>query len=139
MITIRSARFANADNTAIVAETVEAGSVALEAPRSGMAPERVEAWNAAMLLGPAPYEVPPPPDPGVHIAWIEQALVEIGKLDAVEAAVAQDRATQALWRRVTTMRKTDPEVVTIAAALGIDRDALFARAEEIRAARGGSA
>lgn len=71
----------------------------------------------------------------VHIAWLEQALIEISKLGAVNAAVAADPATASLWRRVVMVNKSDPHVVAVAAALRIDLDTLFARAEAIRRER----
>jgi len=75
------------------------------------------------------------PITAVHIAWLEQALLEIGKLDAVNAAVAADPVKASLWRRVVTVNRNDPDVIAVAAALDIDLDALFARADAIRRER----
>lgn len=74
----------------------------------------------------------------VHIAWLEAALAEAGALDGVNAAVAAAGAVKlALWKRVTTIRRNDPDVVAIAGALSLDLDALFIRADEIRSERQG--
>ena len=88
-------------------------------------------WKEAAPEPAKPFSV------GTHIAWVEQALIEIGKLDDVEAAVAaSSKATQSLWRRAQTLLPTDPEVAGICAFLGIDAAELFRRAEDIRRERG---
>lgn len=80
--------------------------------------------------------VPVAANGAVHIAYLKLALAEAGALDAVDAAVkSAGRAQEILWDYATTIRQTDPEVVTIGAALGLDLDAVFARAEELRKAR----
>lgn len=80
--------------------------------------------------------IPVAPQGAIHIAWLKLALEEVGKLDDVDAAVAHaGRAYQILWDYATTIRRTDPEVVAIGAALDLDLDAVFARAEELRKAR----
>jgi len=76
-----------------------------------------------------------PPITEVHIAWLEQALLEIGKLDAVNAAIAGDPTKASLWRRVVTVSRNDRDVIEVAAALAIDLDALFSRADAIRRER----
>jgi len=78
---------------------------------------------------------PEPTVTAVHIAWLEQALKEIDKLDAVNAAVAADPAKASLWRRVVTVNRNDPDVIAVASALDIDLDTLFARADAIRRER----
>lgn len=75
--------------------------------------------------------------PEVHIAYLRLALAEIGRLDAVNAAVqSAGVAYQQLWDYATTIQRTDAEVVAIGRALGVDLDAVFSRADEIRRARG---
>ncbi len=71
----------------------------------------------------------------VHKSWLTLALLEIDKLDAVTRAVKANRAAAVLWDTATTIGRHDPEVLMIGAALGIDLDALFARADAIRASR----
>lgn len=71
-----------------------------------------------------------------HVAWIEAALAEIGKLEAVNAAVAAAGPVKlALWRRATTIKISDPDIAAIAAAIKIDLTALFDRADALRRAR----
>ncbi len=88
------------------------------------------------LLGGGVLDVPPPEQvTEIHIAWLEQALLEIGKLDAVNAAVASDPVKASLWKRVTDVSLYDPDVKAIGGALGIDLFALFERADAIRQSR----
>jgi hypothetical protein len=78
---------------------------------------------------------PPPPVDEVHIAYVKQALDEAGKLDAVDAA-ADAAGKGALWRFATSITGTEPDVMAIAQALGIDLDAILTAARTIRASRG---
>jgi hypothetical protein len=80
----------------------------------------------------SPHVVPVRPR-AVHAAWIKAALADIGKLSAVNAAVAAAGPVKAaLWDSVTTVREDHSDIVAIAAALRIDLPALFTRAEQIR-------
>jgi hypothetical protein len=81
--------------------------------------------------------IPVPVQP-VHIAWLKLALHDIGKLQAVEAAVKQDARVSILWASVTTISPTDPEVVMLSKALAIDIPTLFAAAHAIASQRAGS-
>lgn len=79
----------------------------------------------------------PPPDPPVEVIsvpWLKAALAQIGKLAAVNAVVT-DPVKKALWDSATEMRRDDPDMITVATALSIDLDDLWARAKAIRAAR----
>jgi len=74
----------------------------------------------------------------IHPAWLRLALIEIDKLDAVNAAVAQQGAVKvALWEYATTIAENDVDVSAIATALSIDLAALFDRGYAIRDARQG--
>lgn len=76
------------------------------------------------------------PVSSIHVAWLRAALAEAGKLAAVDAAVSsQGDVKKALWDFATSISKADADVVAIAAALKLDLDALFNRAEEIRKER----
>jgi hypothetical protein len=90
-----------------------------------MTPEEIASLPTAVSL--------PEPPRSSHVAWIEQALIEIGKLSAVNAAVsAGGEAKASLWRRATTIRINDPDIISIATALQIDLPALFDRADALR-------
>lgn len=79
---------------------------------------------------------PPPVSTELHAAWIRAALADFGKADAVNAAVAAaGPVKQALWDFATTISRNDPDVIAIASACNIDLEALFRRADELRAAR----
>ena len=90
-----------------------------------------DGWDGAQFIDNR-ARAPEPPVTGVHIAWLEQALIEIDKLDAVNAAVAADPAKASLWRRVVTVNRNDRDVIEVATALQIDLNALFSRADAIR-------
>jgi hypothetical protein len=87
-------------------------------------------------------DVPRPPQPPVvnetrsmHAAWIKAALADMGKLAAVDAAVKAAGPVQvALWTNVTSISIADASVNVIAAALNIDLEVLFDRAEALRLA-----
>lgn len=75
----------------------------------------------------------------IHIAWFKAALADLGKLDAVEAAVATlPAAKRIMWEYATSIIETDADVIAIAGALRIDLAAVFDRAEEIRAGKFGA-
>lgn len=81
----------------------------------------------------ANYVAPPAPVRTIHPAWLRLALIEIDKLDAVNAAVASQGATKvALWEYATTISENDPDVNAVATALSIDLAALFTRGFAIR-------
>lgn len=74
----------------------------------------------------------------VHAAWFRAALAEIGAVENVNRAVAaQGPVAATLWEYATTIRSDDPDVIAVAAAVGVDLSALFARALEIRGQRAG--
>ena len=90
---------------------------------------------SAAASQPSPPTIPQGPRT-IHPAWLRLALIEIDKLDAVNAAVASQGAVKAtLWEYATTIAEDDADVNAIATALSIDLAALFDRAEEIRNSR----
>ena len=58
-----------------------------------------------------------------------RALTQLGKLDAVDAAVAKaSPLSQRLWARAASFPRSDPQVIAIATAIGMttaDLDALY--------------
>lgn len=85
---------------------------------------------------PAP-PVEPLPVTSVHGAYLRAALAEAGDLDRVYEAHASDPIKLELFRGATSFSRGEPDLETGAAALGINLDARFARADEIRRNRGG--
>lgn len=77
--------------------------------------------------------LPAPPVETIRVAWVKASLAQIGKLEPVNAAVT-DPVLKALWDSATEIRRDDPDMVEVAAALSIDLDHLWARARAIRAA-----
>jgi hypothetical protein len=81
----------------------------------------------------------PVPPREIHIAWLKAALADLGKLDAVEAAVATlPAAKRIMWEYATSIIETDADVIAIAGALRIDLAAVFDRAEAIRSGKFGA-
>lgn len=91
--------------------------------------------DLALKLREQPF--PQHPIETIRTAWLKAALAQIGKLADVNAAVT-DPVFKALWDSATEIRRNDPDVIAVAAALAIDLDDLWARARAIRAARSGS-
>lgn len=85
--------------------------------------------RAALTGEPAPAA----PVETIRVAWVKAALAEIDKLNAVNAAIS-DPLLLALWTSATEIRRDDPDMIAIAAALNIDLDDLWVRARAIRAA-----
>jgi hypothetical protein len=83
-------------------------------------------------FGPLPAPVPTPPRE-IHVAWFKAALADMGKLDAVDTAVATLPATkQVMWEYATSINETDTDVIATAKALKINLAKVFDRAETIR-------
>ena len=81
----------------------------------------------------AAYIAPPAPPREIHVAWFKAALADMGKLDAVDVAVATlPDAKQVMWEYATSINETDADVIAIAGALKINLAAVFDRAEAIR-------
>ena len=69
----------------------------------------------------------------IHVAWFKAALADIGKLDAVDAAVATlPAAKQVMWEYATSINEADADVVAIAGALSINLATVFDKAETLR-------
>lgn len=81
----------------------------------------------------APFFPSPAMPREMHVAWFKAALADMGKLNAVDAAVATLPATkQVMWEYATSINETDADVIAIADALQINLAAVFDRAEAIR-------
>jgi hypothetical protein len=81
----------------------------------------------------AAYVAPPAPPREIHVAWFKAALADMGKLDAVDAAVATlPAAKQVMWEYATSINEADADVIAIAGALKINLAAVFDKAETIR-------
>lgn len=77
--------------------------------------------------------IPPPPVPDeVSAMQAQLVLDQTGRLDAVEAAIAQaSRQVQIYWAKATTLHRQHPVLLQMAQALGMtsdDLDALFVAA-----------
>jgi hypothetical protein len=69
----------------------------------------------------------------IHVAWFKAALADMGKLNAVDAAVATlPAAKQVMWEYATSINEADADVIAIASALKINLAAVFDKAETIR-------
>lgn len=101
---------------------------------------QIEVAEKAARIAEIKSQIPatPSPETAIHKAWVRAALASAGHLAAVDAAVQQAGAVKwELWANATAIDRNDSDVVAIAAALGIDLDAVFTEARAIRAARGG--
>ena len=77
-----------------------------------------------------------PPIMVIHKAYINAALSQMDKLDAVNQAVATMPAwKQQLWEFPSNINIGDADVVAVCDALSIDRRKLFDLAETIRTSR----
>jgi hypothetical protein len=86
------------------------------------------AWLAA---GNVPTPLPPEPPPSiVTMRQARLALLAVGLLDEVEAAIT-DPADRIEWEYATTVVRDSPLVVSLSASLGLDLDALFEMAAEL--------
>jgi hypothetical protein len=86
----------------------------------------------------ADFVAPSFPSPAMpretHIAWFRVALAAMGKLDAVNAAVATLPADKRImWEYATSIIEADADVIAIADALNINLATVFDNAETIRA------
>lgn len=80
----------------------------------------------------APY-VPPVMPLVEHMAWIKIALDEMGKLQAIDDLVAGlPKSKRLLWEYGTSVKDTDPDVVSIAAIAGVPVSDVFALAAQKR-------
>jgi len=132
--TFLAARYANAEQTAAVAETEEAASVALSAV------DTPEDWAALMASGIpiAPYEQPEPPLGPLTARQLRLGLVAAGfSLGDVEAAIdaiedQTDREVARIeWEYATTFERSHPLIEQVGAALGLTPeqiDAMWAEA-----------
>lgn len=86
----------------------------------------------AIIIAPPPVPVPSSISP----AQARLALLGVGLLDEVEAAVAAaDRVTQIAWSQATSIERDSPTVAGLSAALGLSAaqlDALFIAGAAIR-------
>ncbi|MEI8144242.1 MAG: hypothetical protein WCH83_02145 [Alphaproteobacteria bacterium] len=81
-----------------------------------------------------PFTPPPLPEPVIQVAWFRAALAEAGRINDVDSAVDQaGPVPRQLWDYATSIRRGHPMVVAIASQLQLDLDALFSRAEALRA------
>lgn len=82
-----------------------------------------------------PAYVPPVIPRSVRMAYFRIALKRIGKLEAVDAAVAShpDPESIELWTYASWVHESNPVVIQIAAALSVDLTALFDSAVAIGA------
>jgi hypothetical protein len=95
---------------------------------SRMAPAEAPRWWAGVAR-----DAPAPPAPPVPLSisplQARRALLAAGLLDDVEAALAEaPRETQLAWEYAVEVRRDDPMLITVAAALGLSAeqvDALF--------------
>jgi hypothetical protein len=90
-----------------------------------------------------PYVAPAPVPPQIDLLWAELALQGAGLFEAyqavVTAAAEADVTTRIIVARAQSWRRTDPTLVTMAAALGLtdaDVDNLFRSAESLAKAAG---
>jgi hypothetical protein len=82
----------------------------------------------------AAYVAPPAPPREIHVAWFKAALADMGKLNAVDAAVATlPAAKQVMWEYATSINEADADVIAIASSLRINLATVFNKAETIRA------
>lgn len=94
---------------------------------------RVPATQAPRWWTGIPFEPPAPEPPAVPVAisplQARRALLAAGLLDDVEAALAEaPRETQLAWEYAVELRRDDPMLIAVAAALGLTEeqvDALF--------------
>ncbi len=143
-------KWANAEQT-MIDLTIKWDGMAEELPFTA-SPADSEAhgraiYDAALAgnFGPiAAYVPPPPPEPvvpqSVTMRQARLALLQIGKLDAVSAALAaipdpaQRTAAQIEWEYAAVIERNSPLVTSLAAGLGLtaaDIDALFEAASRI--------
>lgn len=72
-----------------------------------------------------PASLPPPVPDRVSPRQARLALLAIDKLDAANAIVAQaGPSTHIAWEFSTYVLRNDPDVIALAAAIGIDEEAL---------------
>jgi hypothetical protein len=73
--------------------------------------------------------------PVVSMMQCQLALLAVGKLDEVEAAIAQaDRAVQISWRTASIVRRDNPIIELVSASVGLSSaevDALFEQAAQL--------
>jgi hypothetical protein len=116
--------------------TAERGHVLLSPGSDDQVEGAVEGWLAAGGEALPRAEPKPTVSNEVHGAYLRAALAEAGKLDTVRAALAKQPVKLALFEGATSFRRGEPDLEAGAEALGIDLDAMFARAEELRRSRG---
>lgn len=122
---ILSARYANNENTAVIAITDSAGAVALSAA------DHPEVFAALLESGVAiaPYEAPPAPVRCASALALRYALNAAGQRAAWDTALAaQSQGTRDYWAAEPNPPETSPKLNRIAAAAGVDLKALFDRA-----------
>ena len=126
--TITGAKYANAENTAAVLNTQEAGAVLVSAR------DTPELWAAMLTWGtPSAYESPVvvPMEVGRVQAkiWLHRA----GKLSAVQAYIdaSVDAELQLWWNEANVFRRDNPHVIGLASGFNIDLDVAFIEAAAI--------
>lgn len=127
--TIQSASYANAQNTAAVIQTVEAGAVLVSAV------DTPEAWAAMLQWGtPAAYQAPPEPVP-MEVGRVQAKiwLHRAGKLTAVQGHIdnAEDPELTLWWNEANTFRRDNPYIVALASGFNIDLNVAFTEAAGI--------
>jgi protein tyrosine phosphatase len=101
--------------------------------RIKLTPEEVAVVVARDAHPPAAFD-----ESEVHKAYVNAALAEIEKLDAVNAAVASMSVVkQQFWEYASHISPVSKDVVAVCDALEIDRESLFIRARELRSEQGG--
>jgi hypothetical protein len=110
---ILSARYANPDNTAIVAVFDDIGAKALSAA------DTPDLWDLAVSFGPTPY-VPPVPA-SVTPVQARRALRAAGLYDTVVSTVAAstDPDIQDTWEYAGAWERNNPHINNLAVALGL--------------------
>lgn len=121
ILTIQGAAFANAEHTAAVLQTLEAGAVLASAV------DTPELWAAMLAQGtPAPYEPPHEVPEVVSPFQARAALMQFELLDDVTALMA-DPATPLLWAlawdTAQEFRRHSPLVLQLMGLLGLDESA----------------
>lgn len=110
---ILAARYANPDNTAIVAVFDDIGAKALSEA------DTPDLWAEAVAFGPDPYQEPVPES--ISPLQARRALRNANLYDAVVDAVANadDPDLTDAWEYATVWLRSDPHINTLAVALGL--------------------
>lgn len=119
--TITSAQWANADNTAFVAQTVEAGAVA------GEVNGRLHAELLASGVTVASYVAPPDESRRIAKLTIVERLVAAGKAQDAQTALASNASLSLMWGAAPELVPVDREDIrAFLTAIGADPDEVLA-------------